>query len=213
MRSEPRYRVHTGINRWRSCISKKGANSDPCRLALLSVFSLMAVIDILPLTFSFTLTLIRALLSDAAEVWSFSHPPPLFLWVIHPLFLCSESQASLYKTLASLSSWPPLPTYPAFQCSCCAPCLIARRPASLISLGTGGGHRGTALRRFWRAGSLIKPRGRTPWGMPCLLQHCPDMADNAGAKAPLFTVSLLSSLPPTSLEKSVQTCTGDIYSS
>lgn len=46
----------------------------------------------------------RGLLSDVAEVWSFSHPPPPFLWVIHPLFLCSESQASLYKTPVPLSS-------------------------------------------------------------------------------------------------------------
>lgn len=66
----------------------------------------MAVIDILPLTFSFTLTLMRGLLSDVAEVWSFSRPPPPFLWVIHPLFLSSESQASLYKTPVPLSFWP-----------------------------------------------------------------------------------------------------------
>lgn len=69
--------------------------------------SCTAVIDILPLTFSFTLTLMQSLLSDALKVWSFSCPPPPFLYVIHPLFLCSESQASLYKT-----PWPYLPDPP-----------------------------------------------------------------------------------------------------
>lgn len=50
---------------------------------------------------------------------------------------------------------PPPHPHPSFQCARGALCLIAGRAMSL-SPGTSSGHRDTALRRFWRVGSLIK---------------------------------------------------------
>lgn len=153
-----------------------------CRLSPL-YFSLSlsctAVIDILPLTFSFTLTLMRSLLSDVLEVWSFSCPPPPFLYVIHPFFLCSESQASLYKT-----PWPYLPDPPPSL----SQVLLSNPPWQSVDRCPlsrdepwAQGHSTPLL---LRSRITDQTAGPVPQGTQYLLRHCSDMADNTEGEAP-----------------------------